>query len=60
MPHQMDVDYTYGRLSIGGGGFNVGSDERYRRGVKYTRTDVGGAYKMECNLTALGNSCSIL
>ena len=45
MPTKMDVDYTYGRLSIGGGGFVSGLMSDAATGVKYARTDVGGAYK---------------
>jgi photosystem II stability/assembly factor-like uncharacterized protein len=44
-PEKMDVDYTYSRLPIGGGGFVSGVVSDVATGVKYARTDVGGAYK---------------
>ena len=45
MPTKMDVDYTYGRVNWWQR-FQCRSDERCTAtGVKYARTDVGGAYK---------------
>jgi photosystem II stability/assembly factor-like uncharacterized protein len=44
---KMDVDYSYGRLTIGGGGFVSGLISVPTTGLKYARTDVGGAYKWE-------------
>ena len=43
-----DVDYTYGRLCIGGGGF-VSGLLSIPGGVKLARTDVGGAYKWDAS-----------
>lgn len=43
-PVSMDVEYKYGRLAIGGGGFVSGLLYDANTGVKMARTDVGGAY----------------
>ena len=43
----MEVEYKYGRLAIGGGGFVSGLLFDKNTGVKLARTDVGGAYKWD-------------
>lgn len=48
MPTQPDVDYTYGRLQIGGGGFVSGLLSVPGK-LKLARTDVGGAYKWDAS-----------
>jgi hypothetical protein len=60
MPTKMDVDYTYGRLSIGGGGFVSGlmSDATPLASNMRVPTWVEPTNGMPP--TALGNSCSIL
>jgi len=43
---KMDVDYSYGQVAIGGGGFVSGLIAHPTdKNVKFARTDVGGAYK---------------
>lgn len=46
MPAKADLDYTFGRLQIGGGGFVSGVVSVPGK-VKLARTDVGGAYKWD-------------
>lgn len=46
MPAKSDLDYTFGRLQIGGGGFVSGLVSVPGK-VKLARTDVGGAYKWD-------------
>lgn len=46
MPTKTDVDYSYGRLQIGGGGFVSGLLSIPGK-IKLARTDVGGAYKWD-------------
>ncbi|MDE5992598.1 MAG: hypothetical protein K2G87_06070, partial [Oscillospiraceae bacterium] len=40
----INSDWTYGQVSVGGGGFITGVFSTPEEGVWYTRTDVGGAY----------------
>ena len=51
MPTKADVDYKYGRLQIGGGGFVSGllAASNGSQKVKLARTDVGGAYIWDNN-----------
>jgi len=59
---EMDVDYSYGTVAIGGGGFVSGLiAHETDRNVKFARTDVGGAYKWnasDCSWKPLNNFIS--
>jgi photosystem II stability/assembly factor-like uncharacterized protein len=59
---EMDVPYVYGTFAIGGGGFISGIiTSPAREGLKFVRTDVGGAYKWnedECAWKPLTNFIS--
>ena len=46
-PTVSDTGWTYGQVSIGGGGFVTGIISTCEKGVFYARTDVGGAYRWD-------------
>ncbi len=43
----VDTGWTYGQVSVGGGGFVTGVFSTCEEGVYYARTDVGGAYRWD-------------
>ncbi len=46
-PEAVDTGWTYGQVSVGGGGFVTGVFSTCEEGVYYARTDVGGAYRWD-------------
>ena len=44
---EANSDYTFGQVSIGGGGFVTGIISTNEPGLFYARTDVGGAYRWD-------------